>query len=82
MVSFAERITVLLGRSESIAIKGADAHPRLRESGHGLVAPARLFDVLTQGELDTTRGRLEFQRLGAGSLAQFDHAVLAADGVG
>ncbi len=73
---------IALGGDEAIGDERFDAHAGLRKTGFVFFAPVGLFHVFAEGEFDALRCGGEFQVFRARAIAQFDDAVLAADGIG
>ncbi len=79
---FPERVHVVLRGGEAVRVKGGHAHARLGEAVFEGIAPVGLLHVFAEREFDALHRPLKLQALGTGAVAQFDHAVLSADGVG
>src|SRR5438552_11555408 len=72
---------IFLGGGEAVGNESAHAHARLRKTGGESISPVGLLHVFPEGEFDAGRSSLKNQLFRIGPVAEFDDAVLAADGI-
>ena len=73
---------ILPRRRKAVRDEHRHAHASLRKARVELLAPIGLLHVFAEREFDARRRVAENQLLRRIPVAQFDHAVLAADGIG